>query len=69
MRSKTGRKICGTCDYWTGNRTPVFDAKGNPKVDIFDQNGLCENQNSNFADQTRNCSLCCKYYSKWTELF
>lgn len=40
LRSKTDRIMFGTCELWTGNRTPVFDSKGNPKVDIMDNNGL-----------------------------
>lgn len=42
MRSKTDRVICGTCEYWTGNRMPAFDQKSNPKIDIYDENGFCE---------------------------
>ena len=42
MRSKTSRVICGTCQYWTGKREPVFDGNGNPKVDIFDEFGLID---------------------------
>ena len=68
MRSKTDRVICGTCDFWTGNRVPVFDSQGVPKVDIFDRIGQCENQNSRFVDQVRNCDKNCKNHSKWTEL-
>ena len=68
MRSKTDRKICGTCEYWTGNREPVFDAKGTPKIDILDESGLCENPNSNFTDKIRLKSKNCKYHSKWTEI-
>ena len=68
MRSKTDRKICGTCEYWTGNRVPVFDSKGTPKVDILDLYGLCENQNSKFKETSRINKYNCKYHSKWTEL-
>lgn len=68
MRSKTDRKICGTCEYWIGERKPVFDAKGNPKIDIYDDKGLCQNQNSNFTDKSRKNNLNCKSYSKWTEI-
>lgn len=68
MRRNTDRKICGTCAYWTGSREPVFDSKGNPKIDIFDEMGLCENQRSRFVDQSRNNERNCKDYSKWTEI-
>ena len=44
MQSKTDRKMCGTCEYWTGNREPVFDAKGTPKINIYDRFGVCEKQ-------------------------
>ena len=34
MQSKTDRKICGTCEFWSGKREPVFDQNGNPKINI-----------------------------------
>lgn len=68
MRTKNDRVICGTCQYWTGNREPVFDAKGMAKVDINDLNGMCENTNSRFCDVVRKRDSKCKHYSKWTEL-
>ncbi len=68
MRSKTNRMICGTCQFWTGKRDPVFDSHGIPKIDIYDRIGQCENQNSRFIDAARNCDKCCKNYSKWTEI-
>lgn len=68
MRSKTEREICGTCEYWTGERDPVFDKKGIPKIDIIDQNGICENVHSNFLDRPRKCDAKCVRYSKWTEI-
>lgn len=68
LRSKTDRIICGTCEFWTGNRMPVFDPKGIPKVDIIDDIGQCENQNSRFTDEIRNKDRNCINYSKWTEL-
>lgn len=68
MRSKTNRMICGTCEYWVGDRKPVFDKNGTPKIDIYDSNGLCQNQNSRFVDKIRKNTLNCKYYSKWTEI-
>ena len=68
MRSKTDRQICGTCQYWTGKREPVFDAKGNPKIDITDEEGNCENVSSRFYDKKRMKQAKCKYYSKWTEI-
>ena len=68
MRCKTDRVICGTCQYWTGAREPVFDAKGNPKVDIYDENGNCECTQSSRYDQVRKKELKCKCYYKWTEI-
>lgn len=69
MRSKTDRIMCGTCQFWTGNRIPIFDQKGVPKVDILDPNGNCENEAcSRFCGQKRECQKRCKYFSKWTEL-
>ena len=67
MRSKTDRIICGTCQYWTGAREPVFDAKGTPKVDILDEFGLCEHF---MLDEniSRRRDLKCKCFSKWTEI-
>lgn len=68
MVSKTDRKICGTCEYWTGCRAPMFDKKGVPKVSILDEVGICNNFTSSFADQPRKKELKCKNYSKWPEL-
>ncbi len=68
MRSKTDRVICGTCEYWTGERNPVFDSKGIPKIDIIDQIGICQHPNSNFCDMKRKNNLNCIRYSKWTEI-
>ena len=68
MRSKTDRAICGTCQYWTGAREPVFDAKGTPKIDIFDDCGNCENTRSVMYEQNRKKDGKCKCYYKWTEL-
>lgn len=65
---KTERTICGTCEYWTGKRNPIFDKKGMPKVDIIDKMGQCENINSIFLDKERREELNCKHFSKWTEL-
>ena len=68
MRSKTSRAICGTCEFWTGNREPVFDSKGVPKIDIIDKTGLCQNINSNFTDEIRKRDNNCYRFSKWTEI-
>lgn len=68
MRSKTDRIICGTCQFWTGKREPVFDKKGTPKIDIIDEIGLCQNVNSTFLDEKRKKQLNCCRYSKWTEI-
>ena len=68
MRSKTDRAICGTCEFWTGNRQPVFDKKGNPKIDIIDEKGFCQNVNSRFLDSLRNRNYYCCRFSKWTEI-
>lgn len=69
MISKTERIICGTCEYWTGNRNPVFDKKGNPKVDIADETGQCENVMSRQYEKSRKRDASCVHFSKWTELF
>lgn len=68
MRSKTDRKICGTCEFWTGKRSPIFDKNGNPKIDIFDNYGDCQNQNSKFTDIVRKNTASCIRFSKWTEI-
>lgn len=68
MRSKTDRVICGTCQYWTGMREPVFDGNGKPKIDIHDSEGLCENPHSNFDGAERKSGMKCCKYSKWTEI-
>lgn len=68
MQSKTDRKMCGTCEYWSGNREPVFDSQGRPKVNIYDKQALCNRQGHRFADENRRRELCCGRYSKWTEI-
>lgn len=68
MQSKTDRKICGTCEYWTGSREPIFDAKGMPKINIYDRYAICAKQGHRFEDQNRENKLCCGRYSKWTEI-
>lgn len=67
--SKTDRKICGTCEFWNGDRNPTFDKNGKPKVQINSKIGECENPNSRFHMDDRENDRNCKYYSKWTELF
>lgn len=69
MQSKTDRRMCGTCEYWTGLRQPIFVGNGIPKVNIIDKTGSCECSISNFEGQSRQCEKACKNYSKWTELF
>ncbi len=68
MRSKTTIEKCGTCQFWTGNRMPVFDSLGIPKVDIIDTIGQCENVASRFFEDSRMQNAKCKHFSKWTEL-
>lgn len=68
MQSKTDRKICGTCQYWSGKREPVFDKESMPKVNIYDKLGICNKQGHRFTDENRRCDLCCGRYSKWTEI-
>lgn len=68
MQSKTDRKICGTCEYWSGNREPVFDKNGVPKINIYDDCGICCKVGCRFTDKERRNSLNCKMYSKWTEI-
>lgn len=68
MRCKTDRKICGTCEYWTGERNPVFSSKGVPKIDVCDNTGICQNVHSRFTDKERKKDSCCIHYSKWTEI-
>lgn len=68
MKRGINRKLCATCEHWTGKRIPVFDVNGNPKLDILDTEGNCENVNSRFLDTVRNLDRNCNNYSKWTEL-
>lgn len=67
-QSKTDRKMCGTCEYWNGDREPVFNEKGIPKIQINTDEGFCEKQGSRFLDELRKYDLRCKCYSKWTEI-
>jgi len=69
MIGKTDTRKCGTCEYWTGKREPIFDKNGKPKIHIDDDTGSCEKYDSRFHEQSRRQELSCKYYSKWTELF
>lgn len=68
MQSKTDRKMCGTCEYWSGSREPVFDRKGNPKVNIQEKHAVCNKQDHRFANENRWYDNCCGRYSKWTEI-
>lgn len=68
MISKTDRMICGTCEYWTGDREPVFDKNGTPKISIIDIGGVCQNGKSKLCGMTRSCENKCIRYSKWTEI-
>lgn len=68
MVSKTDRTICGTCQYWTGERDPIFDKNGVAKVTITDKTGFCQKEGCRFDGQTRRQDNCCIRYSKWTEL-
>ncbi len=51
MKSKTTTIKCGTCEFWTGKRAPIFDVNNNPVVDIIDSFGECQNVNSRFCDK------------------
>lgn len=68
MQSKTDRLICGTCEFWTGSRQPIFSCNGFPKINIIDKIGNCECPLSKFDGQNRESNKNCKNYSKWTEL-
>ena len=69
MKTSTETEKCGNCQYWTGAREPVFNAKGRPMVEIRDDYGECEKEGSRFCGERRLKSLKCKHFSKWTELF
>ena len=69
MQSKTDRVICGTCEFWTGSRQPIFSPNAIPKIDIIDKMGCCECPVSRFEGQSRSCDGKCVRFSKWTELF
>ena len=68
MLSKTDRKICGTCEFWSGNREPTFDQYGRPKINILDNKAICNKQDYRFADQNRAYQQCCVRYCKWSEI-
>lgn len=69
MKTSVDIKKCGNCQYWTGSREPVFNERGEPKVEIHDKCGECENEISKFCNQKRKKEQSCKNFSKWTELF
>lgn len=68
MAHKTDRIMCGTCEFWTGKRQPIFDRQDKPKIDIVDLLGQCENEQSKFCNQERKKTNKCIRFSKWTEL-
>ena len=68
MRRSTNREICGNCEYWNGEREPVFDKNGIPKNNIITKRGICMKIGSKFTDQLRVEDLSCKFFSKWTEI-
>lgn len=68
MRSKTDRRICGTCEHWIGERKPIFDQNGTAKIDIIDNFGCCQNPVSKFIDGERQKDANCVHHSKWTEI-
>ena len=45
----------------------VFDSKGNPKIDIYDEFGMCEHPYIK-EGQSRRKDLKCIRHSKWTEI-
>lgn len=68
MQSKTDRKMCGTCEYWTGKRESAFAPLGKTKVNIHDTHAKCCKQGHRFTDKTRWRDQCCTRYYRWTEL-
>ena len=68
MIGKTDRKMCGTCEFWIGERNPVFDKNSIPKIFIKDKIGICQNVNCKFIDKKRKYDSSCVKYSKWTEI-
>ena len=69
MKTRTDVVKCGNCEYWTGARKPVFDAKERPMVEITDDYGNCENELSKFCNSSRKKSMKCIHFDKWTDLF
>ena len=69
MKTRTDVEKCGNCEYWTGSRKPVFDAHDLPKIEIYDEYGNCENEQSRFCGNSRKKGMKCKYFFKWTDLF
>ncbi len=68
MQSKTDRKICGTCEYWAGNRELIFDQHSKLKINIYDKHAPCNKQDYRFANEERDCQKSCGRYSKWSEI-
>ena len=67
-RSKTSVVKCGTCEYWTGERTPAFGKNSEAIVIIQDEYGECQCEYCAHTGAKRKESNRCKSHSKWTEL-
>ena len=65
MESKANCVICGTCAYWNGRREELTDKRGNPKIAIFDETGICECPISSKSGEVRKKDLYCKEYMQW----
>lgn len=68
MRSKRDRVMCGTCEFWTGERTPSVGNKESLTVDIKDRHGYCRNSECRHDGEMRWRDWKCVCYEKWTDL-
>lgn len=68
MRSKRDREICGTCDFWPGNRRLSFSKGNKPTIDIIDRYACCACTASKFTGEARWRDNYCMHYLKWAEI-
>ena len=64
----SGQKLCGTCEYWLGQRQPDYFG-GSVILPEQSINGKCGCLNCPFARSERLSNTCaCSNYKKWSVL-
>ena len=68
MRGHVDRRICGNCQYWSGDRSPTHDQYGVPKNEMRSDRGICQCERGNFNGHARLKDQKCVRFEKWYEL-